>query len=94
MLPLLSRSFPFQPFKVKAFFGQVDDDVLLEIDRIGSVLVLTDGETFRIKTTLDRSNSFILKNSTEAVDGIRIGSCPFRRKGNKVWTVHLENTAQ
>ena len=30
----------------------------------------------------------------EAVDGIRIGSCPFRREGNKVWTVHLENTAQ
>lgn len=73
MLPLLFRSFPFQPFKVKAFFGQVDDDVLLEIDRIGSVLILTDGKTFRIKTTLDRSNSFILKNSMEAVDGIRIG---------------------
>lgn len=34
----------FQAVQVKAFFGQVDKDMFVEVDGIGGILFLTDDE--------------------------------------------------
>ena len=42
-LALLLR---FQSVQVKAFFAQVDKNMLMKVDGIGGILLLTDDETF------------------------------------------------
>ena len=42
-LALLLR---FQSVQVKAFFAQVDKNMLMKVDGIGGILFLTDDETF------------------------------------------------
>lgn len=76
--------FPFQPFKIEAFFCQINDYVFLEVDGISAVPVLPYGEAFLEELSLDGTGGIVTENLSQPVDGIRVGPGTFGSEGNKV----------
>ena len=93
-LALWLLGFLLHPFHIEAFFIQVDQDMLLEVDGIVSIIYLTDDEAFLVHGTAGGLHFGIIEDFMQAADGIGILGRTFRRDVHQVRSVYLEYLAQ
>ena len=93
-LALLLFGFLLHPFHIEAFFIQVDQDMLLEVDGIVGIIYLTDDEAFLVHGTAGGLHFGIIEDFMHSADGIGILGRTFRGDVHQVRPVHLEYLAQ
>lgn len=89
-----TRPLRFQTIQVKSFLGQVDKDMAVEVDGVGGIRFLTDGETFFLQAASYMGDVPVIEDFIQAGDGIGIGGFPFRLEGNQFRVGHFEDFAK